>query len=180
MTEAGTKMHVKTGRSPTRRAPMYEGPQPLERLRTDVDRVLSNFLRGYWHVPFRQSVVDVEPYWRGEIGFGATPAVNIVDKDDAYIVTAELPGIREQDIEIKFADGTLTVEGQKEEEPGDEKQEHFLSERRFGAFHRSFRVPDGVDADKIEASLKNGVLTVTLPKSAGARRRQKKIAVKST
>jgi len=179
MTEAATKMSVKTSRPPVRHSEVPGGPRPVERLRMEVDRLLNDFLRGYWHVPFRESVVDVEPYWRGEISFGATPAVDVVDKDDGYKVTAELPGVEQQDVDIRFADGTLTIEGQKQQEQEDERQDHFLSERRYGAFHRSFRVPNGVDADKIEASFKSGVLTVMLPKTAEARRKQKKITVKS-
>src|SRR3972149_3462333 len=135
-------------------------------------------LRGYWHVPFRRSAVDVEPIWRGDIGLGATPAVDIVDKDDAYKLTAELPGVDERQVEIRFARGTLTVKGKKDEELDDADQDHFVSERRYGDFHRSFRVPDGVDPDKIEASFKNGVLSVTLPKTAESRRKQKKVEIK--
>ena len=119
----------------------------------------------------------MEPYWRGDVGFGATPAVNIVEKtmlqSDCGTAGGKGAGHRDQ-----VRGWNIDGRGPKEEEPDDEKQEHFLSERRFGAFHRSFRVPDGVDADKIEARLKNGVLKVTLPKSTEARRRQKKIAVK--
>lgn len=180
MTQAATKVPVKTSRPPVRHSPVHGASRPVERLRTEVDRLLDDFLRGYWHVPFKGSVVDVEPYWRGEISFGATPAVDIVEKDDAYKVTAELPGVDEQHVDIGFAEGTLTIKGQKEEEQEDEEQDHFLSERRYGAFHRSFRVPDSVDADKIEASFKDGILTVTLPKTAEARRKQKKIAIKNT
>ena len=131
MAEAAMKSQVK--RPAMKRSEVHLG----EQLRTEVDRLLSDFLRGYWHVPFRSSVVDVEPYWRGEISLGATPPVDIVEKHDGYKLTAELPGADEQDVEIKFSEGTLTIEGQKEEDKEDEKQDHFLSERRYGGFHRS-------------------------------------------
>jgi HSP20 family protein len=177
MTEVAMKSAGRTS-TPARHSEARRGLRPVEQLRSQVDRLFSDFLRGYWHVPFRRSVVDVEPYWRGEIGLSATPAVDIVERDDGYKLTAELPGADEHDVKIEFSQGTLTIEGQKEEDEDDEKQDHFLSERRYGAFHRSFRVPDGVDADKIEASFKNGVLTVMLPKTAEARRKHKTIAVK--
>jgi HSP20 family protein len=144
----------------------------------EFDRLLSDLLRGYWHVPFRRSAVDVEPIWRGDISIGAMPAVDIVDLDDAYKLTAELPGVDEKQVEIGFSNGTLTIEGTKDEEPADVKQDHFISERHYGDFHRTFRVPDGVDADKIEAIFKNGVLSVTLPKTVEARRKQKKVEIK--
>jgi HSP20 family protein len=65
------------------------------------------------------------------------------------------------------------------ESPDNAKQDHFISERHYGDFHRTFRVPDGVDTDKIEATFKNSVLSVTLPKTAEARRKQKKVEIKS-
>jgi HSP20 family protein len=124
-------------------------------------------------------VFDAEPFWRGgEISWGKAPAVDIVDKDKAYEITAELPGLDESNIDVKFADGTLTIKGEKRDEKEDKQKGYYLSERRYGSFQRSFGVPDGVDADKIEANFKNGVLTVTLPKTAEAQKSEKKIAIK--
>jgi HSP20 family protein len=79
---------------------------------------------------------------------------------------------------VKFADGLLTIKGEKREEKEEKKKDFYLSERRFGSFQRSFQVPEGVDADKIVASFKDGVLTVTLPKSPEAQKKEKKIAIK--
>src|SRR5262249_14714840 len=111
---------------------------------------------------------------RGEVGWGKAPAVDIVEKEKAYEITAELPGMDESNIDVKFSDGTLTIKGEKRGEREEKKKDFYLSERRYGSFQRSFGVPDGVDADKIEASFKNGVLTVTLPKTAQAQRSEKK------
>src|SRR3972149_2369700 len=177
MAEVAAKMPIRVSNA-DRRAGTHGASHPVGQLGAEVDRLLGDFLRGYWHVPFRRSAVDVEPIWRGDIGLGATPAVDIVDKDDAYKLTAELPGVDEKQVEIRFARGTLTVKGKKDEELDDADQDHFVSERRYGDFHRSFRVPDGVDPDKIEASFKNGVLSVTLPKTAESRRKQKKVEIK--
>jgi HSP20 family protein len=96
------------------------------------------------------------------------------------VVTAELPGMSEADIDVKYVDGTLTIRGEKKEEKEEKKKDYYLSERRYGSFQRAFQVPNGVDADKIDAAFKNGVLTVTLPKSAGAVRNEKKIAIKKS
>ena len=178
MAEAATKMPIRMSRA-DRRAGTQGLSHPVEQFRTEIDRLLSDFLRGYWHIPFRRSAVDVEPIWRGEISLGATPVVDIVDKDDAYKLTAELPGVDEKQVEIGFSNGTLTIEGKKDEAPEDAKQDHFVSERHYGGFHRTFRVPDGVDPDKIEATFRNGVLSVTLPKTAESRRKQKKVEIKS-
>ena len=83
----------------------------------------------------------------------------------------------ENNIDVKFADGALTIKGEKRDEKEEKKKDYYLSERSYGSFQRSFRVPDGVDADKIRASFKNGVLTVILPKSAEAQKSEKKIAI---
>ena len=90
-----------------------------------------------------------------------------------------MPGIDESNIDVKVSDGVLSIKGEKKEEKEEKSKDRYLSERRYGSFQRAFRVPDGVDADKIEANFKNGVLTVTLPKTPAAVRREKKIAIKA-
>jgi HSP20 family protein len=180
MSEAAVKVPVRMNRLKAHRAEWPRGARPVERLRSEIDRLLDDFLRGYWHIPFKRSAIDVEPYWRGEVTLGTTPAVDVVERDDGYKLTAELPGLDPHDVTIRFANGTLTIEGDNQEADEDEKLDHFLSERRYGDFHRSFRMPEGVDADKIEASFKNGVLTVVLPKTAGARKQEKRIAVRAS
>ena len=81
-------------------------------------------------------------------------------------------------MQTQWSDDLLTIKGEKKEEKEEKKKDYYLSERRYGSFQRSFRVPDGVDASKIEAKFNNGVLTVTLPKTVEAQKKQKKIEVK--
>ena len=149
---------------------------PLMGLRREIERLFDDFDLGVWRRP--GGVFDVEPFWRGELSFAKAPAVDVAEKEKEYEVTAELPGMEEKDIDVKFADGVLTIKGEKHEEKEEKRKDYYLSERRFGSFQRSFQVPEGVDADKIEASFKNGVLTVVLPKTAEAQKREKKIAIK--
>jgi HSP20 family protein len=85
----------------------------------------------------------------------------------------------EKNIEVKVVDGGLTIKGEKKDEREEKKKDYYLSERSYGSFERYFRLPESVDADKIEASFKNGVLTVTLPKKAEALKPAKKIEVKA-
>jgi len=179
MSDATIKVPVKTNKLKAHRAEWWRGSRPLETLRSEIDRLLDDFLRGYWHIPFKRSAIDVEPYRRGDVTLGTTPAVDIAERDDGYKLTAELPGLDPHDVAIRFAAGTLTIEGEKQEADEDEKLDHFLSERRYGDVHRSFRVPNGADADKIEASFRNGVLTVVLPKPAEARKQETRIAVRA-
>ena len=116
MAEAAKKMPIRMSRADSR-AGTHGLSHPVEQFWTEIDRLLSDFLRGYWHIPFRRSAVDVEPIWRGEISLGATPVVDIVDKDDAYKLTAELPGVDEKQVEIGFSNGTLTIEGKRTRRP---------------------------------------------------------------
>ena len=149
---------------------------PLSSLRRELDRLFDNFSAVSGQRP--DSVFSPEPFWRGEFGLGQAPAIDIVEQDKSYQVTAELPGMGEKDIDVKFADGVLTIKGEKKEESEEKQKDYYRSERRFGAFQRSFRVPDGVEADKIEANVKDGILTVLLPKSDDAKNREKKIQIK--
>jgi len=85
----------------------------------------------------------------------------------------------EKNIEVKVADGILTIKGEKQEEKEEKKRGYYLQERHFGSFERSFEVPESVNPDKIDATFKNGVLTLTLPKKAEAQKPSKKIDVKA-
>ena len=114
-----------------------------------------------------------------EASLSAVPAVDVSETDKAYEITAELPGMDEKNVEVKLANDVLTIKGEKQDEKEEKRKDYYMRERSFGSFQRSFQVPDGVDADKIEANFKKGVLTVTLPKSTEAQKAEKKIAVKA-
>jgi len=95
-----------------------------------------------------------------------------------FEMSVEMPGLDEKNIEIKVANGVLTVKGEKTEEKEEKEKDFHLRERRFGSFERSIRVPETVDTDKIEATFKQGVLIVKMPKTAEAQKAVKKIEVK--
>ena len=97
---------------------------------------------------------------------------------EAYEITAELPGLDEKSIEVKLANGVLSIKGEKQEEKEEKEKDYYRRERSFGSFERSFQLPDDVEEDKIAASFKNGILSVTLPKSAEAQKQAKKIEVR--
>jgi HSP20 family protein len=180
MAETATKLPIKTETKEAAPAPTpTQEWQPLETLRREIDRVFDNFHRGSWLSPFSRTPFEAEPFWRRELSWSSTPAVDIVEKDKAYEITAELPGMDEKDIELKYSDGTLTIKGEKQEAKEEKKKDYYLSERHYGSFQRAFHVPDGVDADKIEASFKKGILAVTLPKSLEAQKKEKTIAIAS-
>ena len=172
-------MADKSSKAPVKpeKSPRYLGEwHPLSSFRREIDRLFDEFSAVSGQRP--SGMFSAEPFWRGEFGLAQGPAVDIVEHDKGYQVTAELPGMEEKDIDVKFADGVLTIKGEKKEESEERQKDYYRSERRFGAFQRSFRVPDGVEPDEIEATVKNGVLTVLLPKSDEAQKREKKIEIK--
>ena len=179
MAKAETNVPVTTEKKPeaSPAATQMQMWRPFENLRREVDRLFEDFTLSPFRLPFRRPAFDIEPFWAPE-SWVAVPAVDFVEKDNAYEVHADLPGMDEKDIEVKIANGVMTIKGQKEENKEEKKEDFHLRERRFGSFERALKVPDTVDTDKIEASFKKGVLTVTLPKTAEAQKPIKKIEVK--
>jgi HSP20 family protein len=147
---------------------------PFADLRRQIDRLFDD---ARW--PSGRTVFDVEPFWRGELSWGKAPAVDVAQRENGYEVTAELPGLDAGNIEVTYADGVLTIKGEKQDQKKEEKKDYYLSERRYGSFQRSFSMPNGIDADKIAATFKNGILTVSLPKTVEAQKSEKKITIKA-
>ncbi len=177
MAEAATKLPIKNQPQPPSRQPAKVAEwRPFEALRGQVDRLFRDFESGFLRAPLYP---DINAFWRRDFGFAVTPAIDIVEKDNAFEVTAELPGLDPKNIELQLSDGVLTIKGEKTEEKEEKTKDRYVSERRYGSFRRSLQVPGSVDSDRIEASYKSGVLTVTLPKSAEARKNQKIIPIKA-
>ncbi|HEX9343905.1 MAG TPA: Hsp20/alpha crystallin family protein [Actinomycetota bacterium] len=113
----------------------------------------------------------------GRTGRMWAPAIDISERKDAYVVTVEVPGVKQDDIDITLEDGLLTISGERKLTQESSDQQYHRVERRYGAFRRSITLPSQVRADAIEASFDNGVLEVVLPKAEEAK--PKKITVRS-
>jgi len=92
------------------------------------------------------------------------PASDASVGDDAYTITMELPGVEEGDIDVSVSDGVITVKGEKSATREDKGDTWYFSERQYGAFSRAFRLPQDADGDKVAANLKDGILTLSVPK----------------
>lgn len=181
MAEAATKLPVKTDKTEksTTQPPAGNWTAPFESLRREIDRLFDDFHPFDFRLPSTRSLFGHEwPALRSG-DWPIAPAMDLVEKDKEYEVTAELPGIDEKNIEIKLANHVLTIKGEKNEEKEEKDKDYHLPERRYGSFQRSFQLPAGVDADKIDASFAKGVLTIKLPKTAEAQKAEKKITVKA-
>lgn len=178
MAEEQKKVAVKAG-ARARPSVMDEAWQPIARFREEVDRLFDDFVGRIGGFPRGWRGLPGEPLRAGRF-FGAhVPAVDLIEKEGGYALTAELPGLDESEVEVSLADDVLTIKGEKKEEKEETGAGYQISERRYGSFRRSFPLPADVDAEKIAATFKKGVLTVELPKRPGTESKEKKIAIKA-
>lgn len=133
----------------------------LGRLQDEMNDLFNQFFTGW---PTESSMGS---YW---------PAVDISEEDENIVVRAELPGVERDDIDISVQGNTLSIRGEKRQRKDEESGNYRHVERRMGSFQRVFTLPTEVDAEKIEAHHRDGILTVTLPKSESAK--PKRITVK--
>lgn len=139
--------------------------QPFDQMHRQIDRLFDNF-------------------WPAETAFPAAidfPKLDVHGDDKQIVVTAELPGIDEKDVEVSLNDNVLTIRGEKktEREEKDEKKNWYLSERSYGSFQRSIPLAVEIDQAKVAAKFTKGVLTVTLPKAAPQAAASTKIKIQS-
>lgn len=95
---------------------------------------------------------------------GFNPAVDVRESEEAYLVEADIPGLKKEDIQIEVLDDTVTVQGTRKDEREDKKENYHRVERTYGTFKRSFKIPGGFQQDKVKAVFADGVLRLTLPK----------------
>jgi HSP20 family protein len=171
MAEAATKLPVKTETAAhSTRALEW---RPFESLRNQVDRLFRDFETGFQSPVYR----DVDNFWRRDAAFSVTPALDIVEKDNVFEITAELPGLDAKNIELTLNDDVLTIKGEKKEEKEEKTKDRYVSERRYGSFRRSVQLPSSIEAANIEANYKSGILAITLPKSAEAQKKHTVIPI---
>jgi len=152
---------------------------PLSALRDDIDRAFDRMFKDW---PRFGALAAPDFFGGGEFLGKSTalaPRVDVAEDDSAYEIKAEMPGVEENDIEVTVRDNRLTLRGEKKTEKEEKKKDYHMTERSFGSFERSFRLPPDVTADKIKAEFEKGVLTVTLPKSAEAKSKERKVSIKA-
>ncbi|MFQ5972186.1 MAG: Hsp20/alpha crystallin family protein [Alphaproteobacteria bacterium] len=156
-----------------------EAHHPLLTLRQEIDRLFDDLWSDFPLFPNLRLGFDMEPFGRFRTALGAvTPAVDLVEKGKEYRVSIELPGMDKNDIDVTVTDDSITIKGEKKDEREEKEEDYFLSERRYGSFTRSFRLPVGTDPGKIDASFEKGVLMIKVPKTGEAIKKQRKVAIK--
>jgi HSP20 family protein len=172
---------IEVRRAPSPPVPArWSGGDLFQSFRNEVDRLFDQFWRGTgFGSPWLRRMFEPEPLWREPAAGFTAPMVDVSEDDKAFHITADLPGTTDKDINVTLSGDMLTITGERREEREQKDRNYHFSERRFGSFRRAFSLPTGVDRDKIEASFKNGVLSVMLPKTPEAVQQQKKIEVKT-
>jgi len=144
-----------------------EEENPFTMMQLEMNRIFDSFNRN-WGLGAFPSVTG-----------SFMPRLDVTEDTKAFSVTAELPGISEKDIDLSISGDTLTIRGEKKEEKEDKSKSYYYSERSYGSFTRSIPLPRQVDTEKVSATFKKGVLTITLPKTDAAMESTKKIEVKT-
>lgn len=142
----------------------------MDSLHRSIDRLFADA----WNGTLAPSLLS-DTWTTGKI----MPSLDVVDDDKAVRVTVELPGMTDKDVAVTIDDRTLTIRGEKREEKEKKDKDVFRRERAYGSFRRTIDLPGDVDATKIEAKFKDGVLTIDLPKTKEAQERVKQIPVKA-
>ena len=149
-----------------------ESRHPVRALQSDVNHVFEDFWRTF-NLPM-SGLLDEDA------GAAAEPNIDVRETDKEIEVVAELPGMDEKDVEVSISDGMLAITGQKESERERKDQGYVLRERSFGRFERVIPLPEGLDLDAVKATFKNGLLTVTIPKTKETQAAVKRVSVKGT
>jgi HSP20 family protein len=137
----------------------------------DIDQVFEDFLgrrlRPFWP----------ERWWPAAGMEITTPTVDLYEEKDDIVVKAELPGMEKDNIEVNLSDDRLTIRGEKKKEEEIKKENYYRSERSYGSFIRTLELPTEVQADKVKANFKNGVLEIRLPRTEESRKKETKVKI---
>ncbi|MCU0771445.1 MAG: Hsp20/alpha crystallin family protein [Verrucomicrobia bacterium] len=136
----------------------------LSDLRNEIDRLFDLPLAGW---------TETSPWMSGW-----TPALDVYEDKDQFVVKAELPGMKKDEIEVTFQNGSLTISGERRSEEERKEEGVYRSERYFGRFQRTVDLPTAVAEDKVKAEYRDGILNITLPKTEQAKPKQISVSVK--
>ena len=188
---------IETGRETTRRStgvdrsdrvsPLYQYaaglsslPSPftlIRRMAEDMDRLFQDFANAQPQYGAGTNV-SRDPFRRSEFFRQAwTPQIETFRRENNVVVRADLPGLKKEDVKVEVEDNVLSISGERNDEREDNKDDYYRSERSYGRFYRAVQLPDGVKADDVQASFKDGVLEVTVPVPKESSRARKEVRV---
>jgi HSP20 family protein len=136
-----------------------EERNPVASLRGELDRLFEDF--------FGDGLVAAAPALFASKGFA--PVMDVKEREDAYVAEVEMPGMKPEDFKIEVLEGVLSIRGERRQEKEEKTKRWHRTERVYGSFERRIALPSSVDAEKVDAAYKDGILTVTVPKAPGAK-----------
>lgn len=159
-------------KSSTTPAPVYKPFPAFRSLQDEVNKIFEEFRHGFHFAPGA-----LENFEKLEKFGGVQTKVDVKETDKAVIVTAELPGVELNDIEVTLKNDGLVISGEKKFEKEEKDKGYYRMERSYGSFYRTVPFPCAINRDEVNASYKDGLLKVTMPKTAEAIENEKKISV---
>ena len=148
----------------------------FDRVSEEMDRWWDRIARDFGGP--RRSWLSRSPWGTGGREHGWAPRVEAFQKGDRFIVRAELPGLKKEDVDVELTDEALTIRGERREEHEEEREGYYHSEREYGQFHRTIALPDGVIGESAHASFRDGVLEVTMQAAPSEANRGRKLEIK--
>ncbi|HPK53612.1 MAG TPA: Hsp20/alpha crystallin family protein [Smithellaceae bacterium] len=148
-----------------------EDNHPFYSLQREMNNLFDDFFRGF-------DISSRGFYPKAQMNF--IPSVDVKESEKEFIIRAELPGVNENEIEVTVADDTVVIKGEKKEEKEDKGKNCYYMERSYGSFHRVIPLATETESGKAEASFKNGVLNITIPKSRTVKAKGIKVPIKSS
>ena len=147
---------------------------PMAQMQREMDRMFEQFFNGFGMAPSRR-----EGFFPGSLTGGLLkPTLDIGATEKEYTISIEVPGVAQEDVKIEVVNNTLTIRGEKKQEKEEKEKNFYRMERSYGAFQRLLSLPEDADQDKINATFKNGVLTLTMPRKAVSQEAVKHIEIK--
>jgi len=162
---------------PVRRGEVFNGydlrHSPFNQIHQEMDRILDSVFRGFGFAPMEMERFSLPHMMNGML----KPTLDLGATDKAYTLNVEIPGVDEKDVVLEIVNDTLTIRGEKKQEKEEKDKDFYRVERAYGSFQRVLSLPEDVDQDGITAQVKNGVLTIQMPRKALAKAAARQIAV---
>jgi HSP20 family protein len=168
------KKEEENNQLPIQRASQISPASSISQLHDEVDRVFNSMLKGF---NFSSNFPDMPSMGINDGSSILRPNVDISSDDNAYTVKVEVPGVKQKDINLEIDNGTLTVSGEKKHEKEEKDKHYYHMEQSYGSFQRMLSLPEDADEENVKASFKNGVLTITLPRTDVAKKDVKQIPI---
>ncbi|RJP87819.1 MAG: Hsp20/alpha crystallin family protein [Desulfobacteraceae bacterium] len=152
----------------------FSGYHPVSQLHQEIDRMFDNMYRSFGWPSF-----SFEEPFLPRMTAALEPTLDVSATENEYDITVEVPGVEEKDIQLELVHDTLNIKGEKKQEREEKDKDYYRVERSYGSFHRMLSLPEDADQDNINATFKNGIMKITIPRKALPKTETKKIEIKA-